>query len=378
MLLCLGGYMARKTNTNINGNEYYRITKTIGHKADGTPIKKQFYGTGINEANEKANEYINNIRNGLVENYETYSINDLLHEWLFQIKINELKPSSFESYEGTYRNYIKNSEIAGEKISKINKISIQQYYNKLGKTKTYSQIKKLNKLLNQFFNYCIEEGYLLRNPCNKLTIPNKENVLKNKNKDFNYFTEEQIKQLKVAFKGNKFENLILLALGTGMRQGELLGLKWENVHLDKGYIEVKNSLKTVYIFDSDGKKERKQIINTPKNHKSRIIDLPTKIIDMLSAMDNKTTFVFEDINGQPYSAKTLFGNWKKVLNDNNIEYKKFHALRHTYGTMLIANGVDLKTVQELMGHYDISVTQIYLHALPKTKKESVNKLNNIL
>ena len=54
--------MAKKTNFNVNGNEYFRVTKTIGHRADGTPIRKQFYGTGIKEANQKADEYINNLK----------------------------------------------------------------------------------------------------------------------------------------------------------------------------------------------------------------------------------------------------------------------------------------------------------------------------
>ena len=230
--------MAKKINFKVNGKGYFKVDKTIGHKADGTAIRKVFYGSCKNEAEEKAIEYMNNIKSGLVENYETYTINDLIYQWLFQIKINDLKPSSFESYESTYRNYIKDSEIAGNKISKINKMNIQQYYNKLGKTKSYSQIKKLNKLLKQFFNYCIEEGFLLKNPCNKITIPNKADILHNKSEELEYFSAEEILQIKEAFKGNKFENLILLALGTGMRQGEILGLKWENVHLDEGYIKV--------------------------------------------------------------------------------------------------------------------------------------------
>lgn len=370
--------MARKTNIEVNGKNYYRVTRTVGRKADGTAIRKQFYGSGINEANAKAEEYINNIKNGLIVDYEYATLNDILYNWLFQVKINELKPSSFEVYEGLYRNYIKDSDIAGMKLSKLNGINIQQLYNKLGKYKTYSQIKKLHKFLKQFFQYCINEGYMIKNPCLNLTLPNKDMEIKNKEENIEYFDEEEIELLKKAFKGNKFETLVLVGLGTGLRQGELLGLKWQNVHLDEKYIEVTNSIKTVYVFDSEGNKERKTLLSTPKNHKTRRVDLPDKVVEILKNMNHKTTFVFQDDEGKPYSAKTVFGNWKKVLNENKIPYKKFHSLRHTYATMLLSRGADLKTVQELMGHYDISVTQIYLHVLPKTRENAVNKLNSLL
>lgn len=300
-----------------------------------------------------------------------------MYKWLFQIKKNELKPSSFQSYEGTFRNYIKDSDIADIKVYNTKSIQIQEYYNKLGKTKSYSQIKKLHKLLKQFFIYAENEGYIIKNPCNNITIPNKQS--KTKSDNIEYFSEEEIEKLKTAFENNKFYNLILVALGTGLRQGELLALKWENVNLKDKYIEVKESVKKVYVFDSDGNKKLETIYQKPKSLSSiRKVDLPDKIIDILSNMNKNTVFVFEDENGNPYSAKTLFGNWKKVLNDNNIPYKKFHSLRHTYATMLLTKGVDLKTVQDLMGHSDITITQIYLHVLPKTKSDAVNRLNDLL
>lgn len=371
--------MAKKTNTEINGNKYYKVTRTIGKKADGTPIKKQFYGSGINEATQKADEYMNNLKNGLTSNYEYITLNELMYKWLFNIKINELKPASFQSYEGTYRNYIKDSEIAGIKLYNIKSMQIQEYYNKLGKDKTFSQIKKLNKLLKSFFIYAIKEGYLLKNPCDNISIPHKDEQKSKKEDSIEYFNEEEIKCLKLAFQSNKFEKLILLALGTGLRQGELLALKWENIHLKEKYLEVKETVKKVYVFDSNGNKHLEVVYQKPKTTNSiRKVDLPNKIVEMLSNMDHSTTFVFEDESGQPFSAKTLFGNWKKVLSDNKIQYKKFHSLRHTYATMLLTRGVDLKTVQDLMGHSDITITQIYLHVLPKTKSDAVNKLNDIL
>lgn len=368
--------MAKKTNFEVNGSEYFRVTRTVGKKANGKPIRKTFYGTGIKEANDKADEYMNKINSGLISNFEYITVDELIYKWLFQIKINELKPSSFQSYEGTYRNYIKDSEIAGLKVYSIKSIQIQEYYNKLGKAKTFSQIKKLNKLLKQFFFYAEREGYIIKNPCSNITIPNKDKQIKKE--DIEYFNEDEIKQLKKAFKGHKLENLILTALGTGLRQGELLALKWENVHLDEKYLEVKETVKKVYVFDSNGNKTLQTIYSTPKTQNSvRKVDLPNKIVSLLSNLEKSSEFVFVE-NGEPLSAKTIFGNWKKILIDNNIPYKKFHSLRHTYATMLLSKGVDLKTVQDLMGHSDITITQIYLHVLPKTKTDAVNKLNNIL
>jgi integrase len=128
-----------------------------------------------------------------------------------------------------------------------------------------------------------------------------------------------------------------------------------------------------------GNKELKTITQTPKSTTSiRTVDLPDKIVKLLSSIPRTSEYVFADEQGFPYSVKTLFGNWKKVLTENNIPYKKFHSLRHTYATMLLSNGVDLKTVQDLMGHSDITITQIYLHVLPKNKTKAVNKINKIL
>ena len=369
--------MAKKTNFEVNGQSYYKITRTVGHKPDGTAIKKVFYGTGVKEANEKADKYMNQLNSGMTLDFEYITIDELMYKWLFQIKKNEIKPSSFQSYEGTYRNYIKDSDIAGLKVYNTKSIQIQEYYNKLGKTKTYSQIKKLNKLLKQFFFYAEREGFILKNPCNNITIPNKTDK-KSAKEDIEYFNEDEIEQLKIAFHGHALENLILTALGTGLRQGELLALKWNNVHLDEKYLDVKESVKKVYVFDDYGNKSLQTVYNTPKTQNSiRRVDLPDKIVSLLSNIKKESEFVFSN-NGEPISAKTVFGNWKRVLTQNNIPYKKFHALRHTYATMLLTKGVDLKTVQDLMGHSDITITQIYLHVLPKTKVDAVNRINALL
>lgn len=366
--------MAKKTNFEVNGNKYFRVTKTVGHKADGTPIRKTFYGTGINEATEKANEYMNNLKNGMVNDFDKVTVIELMKKWLFNIKLIQVKPATFMSYESNYRNYVVTSPIAGLKVSEIKRNMIQDYYNKLYKKHSTEKIKAIQKLLHNFFEYAVDEGYLIKNPCHKVIIP-KDNTIKDEKK-LEIFTDEEIEQIKKAFEGNKYKTLVYTAIYTGMREGELLALEWKNVDLDKGFIHVNQSAKRVAVFDSDGNKEMKNLILDPKTQNSiRDIFIPKVLIDVLKTHPHTSKYVF--MNGDiPVNHKSLYSQWIKVLKKNNIPHRKFHALRHTYASRLLARGADLKSVQDLMGHYDMRITQVYLHTLDETKRNVVNLLDD--
>lgn len=163
-----------------------------------------------------------------------------------------------------------------------------------------------------------------------------------------------------------------------MREGELLALKWKNVNLEDGYIHVEESLKSVKVFDKNGNGEIKTLILDPKTKNSvRDIFIPDILIEKLKNRKHTSEFVFEN-DGKLVTHKSLYSQWTKLLKkDSAITYRKFHALRHTYASLLLANGADLKSVQDLMGHYDIRITQTYLHSLPETKKKIVSIFDNI-
>ena len=371
--------MARKTNIEVNGKNYYRVTRTVGRKADGTAIRKQFYGSGINEANAKADEYINNIKNGLVNNFENVSLNEIMNTWLFDVLHNssKIKPSTFQRYESIYRKYIKESEIAGLKLANINTLKMQQFYNKLSKTYSYSQLKYLNSVLKTFFNWCIDSGYILRNPCLKVDIKgNKNEIIINHKQEVEILSEDEISTIKKHLKGSNMELLILLDLATGLRQGELLALNWEDIDLKNKTLTVNKSVKEVYIYEDENNRHIETIFQVPKTQNSfRTISIPDALIHVLKNEKNKNGLLFHDNNGNPLRAKNVSYQWKKILKDCNIPHKKFHAIRHTYASMLLKNGVDIETVAELMGHTAISITQIYLHSSANQKQDAVNKLN---
>lgn len=375
--------MAVKTNVTKNGKKYFRITRTIGHKADGTSIKKEFYGTNKSDAEEKANEYLNNIKNGLVTNFDYITVAELMHTWLFTVLHNssKIKPSTFQRYESIYRNYVKDSPIAGNRLINIKPIQIQNFYNSLSKKNySHSQISTLNTVLKVFFNWCIDNDYLIKNPCLKVNIKgNKSDIVNNERKDVIVLSEEEIRIIKDYIKDTDFELIFLLDLATGLRQGELLALDWKHIDLINKTLTVDRNVKEVYIYDDETHKHIETVFQIPKTKKSfRTIPLPDSIINYLLKIKNKNGLLFSDKEGNPLKGKNVSTAWRKILKKCNIPHKKFHAIRHTYASLLLNNGIDIETVAELMGHTAISITQTYLHSFSKTKSKAVNKLNSIL
>lgn len=373
--------MAKKTNFEINGNKYYyRVTRTIGKKADGTPVRKTFYGTGINEANEKADNYINDIKNGLINNYEYAILKDLMSTWLFDFlhKSSKIKPSTFQRYEGIYRKYIKKSDIAGLKLQDCNTIKLQKFFNDLSETYSYTQLRYLRDVLRNFFNWCIDSGYILKNPCLKIEIKgNKSDIVKRKRENkVEILSEDEIAKIKEYIKDTNFELLFLLDLSTGLREGELLALTWNDIDLKEKTLIVEKSVKEVYVYEDENTRHIETITQIPKTMTSfRTVPIPDSIILKLKSIRNKKGLLFFDENNEVLKAKNVSYKWKKILQACDIPHKKFHSIRHTYASTLLKNGVDIQTVAELMGHSAIAITQIYLHSSDEQKHDAVSKLN---
>lgn len=372
--------MAKKTNFEVNGSKYYRVTRTVGKKADGTPIRKTFYGSGINEANEKADAYINDIKNGLVNNYEYAIFSELMSVWLFDFlhKSSKIKPSTFQRYEGIYRKYIKDSDIAGLKLKDCNTIKLQKFFNDLSTTYSYSQLRYLCDVMRNFFNWCMDSGYVLKNPCLKIEIKgNKSEIIKRKKENkIEILSEDEIQKIKEYIKGTEFELLFLLDLSTGLREGELLALTWNDIDLKNKTLRIEKSVKEVYVYDDENNRHIETIVQVPKTMTSfRTIPIPSTIILKLKEVKNKNGIIFHDENMNYLKAKNVSYKWKKALKDCDIPHKKFHSIRHTYASTLLRNGVDIQTVAELMGHSAIAITQIYLHSSSEQKHDAVNKLN---
>ena len=376
--------MARKTNCVKNGIPYYRIHRKINGKYE------DFYGKTKSEAENQYYERKKEAQIGIIQS-KSVTINSLFPKWLFSVKIHEIKENTLESYESNYRVHIKTHSISEVPIKNISSIIVQDFYNTLFQEgKTTTKITHIHKTLSSFFKYVEKEGYISKNPCSNTSIPKDKNInpeiIINKQKlPFNYFTEEEIKIVRKAFKNNKYKDVINFALGTGMRQGEIIGLKKSHLDFEKKEIYVQNNLTRSAIFTDDGEKiGYKTKDSTPKTNSSiGIIPMSNYIYDLLKHLDYnpESEYVFT-VNNHSIDKKDLEKNWRKVLlkltsENEDFPYRRFHDLRHTFAVLLLQNGVDLYTIMKLLRHKKLSSTEIYLAVLPEAKSTSVNKINYI-
>ena len=179
-----------------------------------------------------------------------------------------------------------------------------------------------------------------------------------------------------------FRNLgILLCLHTGMRIGEVCALKWEDIDIAQGIINVKRTIERIYIIEN-GERRTELIISTPKTQNS-IREIPLskeliKVIKPLKKVVNDTFFVLTN-ESKPTEPRTYRNYYKSVLQNLKIPLLKFHGLRHSFATRCIESQCDYKTVSVILGHANISTTlNLYVHPNLEQKKRCIDKMTKLL
>jgi integrase len=199
------------------------------------------------------------------------------------------------------------------------------------------------------------------------------------------FNLQEAKDFLAAVKGDRLEALFTVALAVGLRRGEALGLRWQDIDLNKGTLTVSNALQRI-----DGKLE----LVPPKSEASRrTLALPGIALARLrehkirqaeerlaaGATWTDTGFVFTTTLGTPMDGDNVYKRYKSILTGAGLRDQRFHDLRHCCGTMLVAQGVHPRVVMEVLGHSQISITMdLYAHVLPDVQRDAMDSINTIL
>ena len=304
--------------------------------------------------------------------------------WLETVKKPSLKHRSYDRIEQTLKYQIF-PEIGDIQLKKLTTDDIQLMLNNISERRSYSTAKKAYDNINACLNLAVIKGELISNPVLGAVLP------KNKvHRDVSSYTEEQVRLIAdeavSLYKNGKiryrYGYAIILILNTGMRVGEALYLKWKNVNLEKRYIYVHGNISVPKTHRS-GKSYELIEQDSPKTDKStRYISLNDNAVNALINLRNiigDSNRVIATSNGTITSPHKIYDTMKRILRRCEIygAVDIVHALRHTFATMLIRQGEDIKIVSELLGHSDVSTTiRIYYHTIEEQKHSAVQKLDN--
>lgn len=299
------------------------------------------------------------------------TLNELCTEWIETYQKDNIKRQTYIKYKSIIKNYI-NPAIGDKEIAEFTRRDIQEFVNKLKQTKGSRTGKCLSPaivngtltVLKLVFGYAVDFELLPSCPTDRVRGAKK--AYTNKVKCFTL--DEQTLIEKYCYEKNSISWFgILLDLYTGMRIGELLALEWDDIDFETGILHV---TKTLYI-SKDDEEEWKEMIDTPKTRTSyRDIPLPSFILERL--VEYKKTaniakcnriIVHED-DGRSMQTRIFRWRYNKMLEDLNIRHLSFHTLRHTFATRALESGMDVKTLADILGHANPTITlMVYAHAM---------------
>ncbi|MCR4646301.1 MAG: site-specific integrase [Oscillospiraceae bacterium] len=362
---------------------------------DGTVKRKYFYGRTRKEVVEKVDALLQEIRtDSYIEPCKT-----TLYEWLciwYDTYCNDIRMTTKVNYQTYIHRHIKDS-IGRYKLCELNTLLLQTFYNEKAKNGKLNgsgglnakTLKNMHQMVRKALKQAMFLGMIQKNPGDLIVLPKRKKV------EMRYFLPEDQKRLQEAIKGDKLEMLILLDLYTGLRQGELLGLYWENVHIElngQSYLKVVQTLNRIKNPDETAPTKTILTINEPKTANSvRTIPLLPEIAQRLAVYHEQQTtflrsiglppakFVFTSSTGSPVEPRDFQRDYKKILIDNDLPMINVHGLRHTFATRSLESGMSVKTLSKILGHASVGFTlDVYAHVTEQLKIEEMEKLNVFL
>lgn len=349
----------------------------LGYDFQGKPIRKYFYGKTRQEVVEKLTKALRDQQLGLLAPRESITFGNWLWSFLENFKKPEVRVTTYELYKGILINYLP-ERLSKLPLEKVNPHHLQALFNEIGKEHPRTA-QILRNLMHAALDQAVKLGYLPRNPVDATTRP------KGKPKEMQVLTREELRHfLEVAKSHRLFAAFYLLAT-LGLRRGEVLGLRWQDIDWEHGAINIRRTLSWV---------RGEAVFQEPKTRGSaRTLPLPRSTLEVLREWRKKWLeeklklgngwpdydLVFPSEVHTPMHPRNFLRAYKTLLREANLPPVSLHALRHSYATLLLTEGENPRVVQEMLGHSSVSTTLgIYSKVLPSLKQRASEKVDRLL
>lgn len=367
--------MAEKKHRGHNeGSVYYDASKDrwVAEVTIETGKRKKFRFKTKQEAVRKKNETLREVEQGTLATGAPRKLGEYLEDWLENTHKSKLRLGTYINYKKLIRYVI--ADLGNVWLQKLTPQRVQAFYSKKLDEKLSSKVvHEIHGVLHLALSNAVRWGLVPRNVCDLVTAP------RIVSREVVPLTMEQARVLMNHVRGHRLEVLLALAVVTGMRRGELLALRWANIDFERGKLFV---LHSVDLIAGHGYVEGK-----PKTAAGRrAVSLPAFLLDMLELhharqLEQKAAvvdwvdndLVFPNLKGGYMHPSHMGESFKKLLEEAGLLPMRFHDLRHSAATILLARGVNIKVVSELLGHSDIVITlRTYGHLLPSMQGDVVD------
>lgn len=341
-------------------------------------IKVAFRGTK-RQAEREMHRLLHELESGTYVEPSSMTVGEYLLWWLEHYARPSTAPRTFESYEMIVRRHLIPA-LGALALQKLQPVHIQAYYSQALQSLSPRTVAYHHAVLHEALRHAVRWQLIRANPADAVKRPQYRRPAPV------VLDDEGARSLLRAAKGHQDYALILTALFTGMRQGELLGLRWEDVDLEGGVIQIRQALQRV--------KGQGYVFREPKTEAGRrSVAISPQVVAVLRRLKKEQAaarlllgpayedhgLVFCRPDGRPINATTLTKRFRRLAEAAGFPGLRFHDLRHTHATLLLARGVHPKIVQERLGHEDVTLTlNTYSHVLPGLQAEAAKKLDDAL
>ena len=324
----------------------------------GKAIYKNVLGKTQAEAKAKLKAAIEEAKGLDAAKVGRYTVGQWMEVWFEHYAKVKVRPSSHQTYRGYIDNHIK-PNIGKIPLEKLTSLELQKFYKKLlekgrvdrleskhqSKGLSAKTVRNIHQIISSAMKLAQEQKLISTNPADGCALPRLEH------REMQTLPVEQLQSfLREARDSGVFE-LYYLELATGLRRGELLGLKWEDIDLERGDLRVRRQIARI----------NGEVVEAPLKTKNayRTLPLAEDTIGVLEAQRKKTgssQWVFPSTTGGPISPDSVLHMLHRVLKRAGLPRVRFHDLRHTFATLALQNGVDVKTVSGMLGHFSAGFT----------------------
>lgn len=364
--------MAKRGNGE--GSIYHRKSdgKWVGSISLENGKRKIYYGRTRKEVQEKMKVALREQQQGTLITAPQQTLKTYLEQWLEEVQKPTLRISTYVKYRKLLKHIL--PVLGNVHVQKLTPQQVQKLYTSKLKTLSPKMVVGIHGVLHKALDNAVKWGLVSRNVCDAVSPPRVPKTEKQ------VLTKEQAHKLLEHVKKHRLEAILTVALTTGMRRGEILALRWKDINLEEGSVQVKRTVDYIPHYG--------YVETEPKTAKGRRkIMLPSFVISILKEHRlqqieerNKVgvgwvekDLVFCGLHGDYFNPAYLLRMFKKVLVDAGLPHMRFHDLRHSAATILLEMKVHPKVVQEVLGHSTITMTlDTYSHVLPSMQQDAID------